>query len=335
MSEPATSDTGLRGRTKGPRWLLWAVRALLTVGVTWLIIDAVGVTLDGSVSLGQAVPDPSAWLLAASLVALLAGMAVSAWAWGAMAGELGGEAPRLLDSMRIVFSANLGRYLPGRIWQVAGLAIFARRQGVPPAVSVTSAVLGQVFALAAVAALAAPALMGLGGGGRTAGFAALGTATVLALVLTIPGVLRTGVRVAFRLAREPQDKVPAFGPLFAIRWMAVYLMSWIVYGAAFIMLVRGLGIQAGAVALASSFSAAYLMGYVAVFAPAGIGVREGFLVAFLDPHVGPAALGVALIARVWITVAELGSAAPFALWEVARTGREGAPARLPEPPGLG
>lgn len=329
MSE-ATSDTGLRSRRKGPRWLLWALRAVLTVGVTWLIIDAVGVTLGGSASLGQAVPDPSAWLLAGSVVVLLSGMGASAWAWGAMARELGGDAPRLLDSMRIVFSANLGRYLPGRIWQVAGLAILARRQGVPPAVSVTAAVLGQVFALAAVAALAAPALVGLGGGWGTAGVAALGTAVVLALVLTIPGVLRTGVHLAFRLAREPTDRVPPFGPLFALRWMAVYLISWIVYGAAFIMLVRGLGIQAGGVALASSFSAAYLMGYVAVFAPAGIGVREGFLVAFLDSHIGPAALGVALIARVWITLAELGSAAPFALWEVARTGREGAPARPPE-----
>jgi hypothetical protein len=244
-----------------------------------------------------------------------------------MAGELGGKAPRLLDSLRIVFSANLGRYLPGRIWQVAGLAVFAKRQGVPPAVAVTSAVLGQAFALAAVAVLATPALVGLGGGGRTAGLAALGTAIVLAIVLTIPGVLRTAVRLAFRLAREPSDKVPAFGPLFAPRWMAVYLISWTVYGAAFIMFVRGLGISAGAVALASSFSAAYLMGYVAIFAPAGIGVREGFLVAFLDAHVGAAALGVALIARVWITLAELASAAPFALWEVARTGREGAAGR--------
>jgi hypothetical protein len=292
------------------------------VAVTWLIIDRVGVTFDGGAAFERAAPDPSPWLLAASMVTLLLGMAVSAWAWGAMAGKLGGETPRLLDAMRIVFSANLGRYLPGRIWQVAGLAILAGRQGLTPAVAVTSAVLGQAFALAAVAALAAPALVGLGGGGRTAGAAALGTAIVLALVLTIPGVLRATVRVAFRLAREPTEGVPAFGPLFAIRWMAVYLVSWMIYGAAFIMLVRGLGVQAGPLALASSFSASYLMGYLAIFAPAGIGVREGFMVAFLDPHVGSSALGVAVIARAWITLAELGAAAPFAMWEVARTGRE-------------
>ena len=306
---------------RGPRWWVWGLRALLTVGVTWLIIDRVGVTLDGSEILDRAAPDPSASLLLASVVALLVGMAVSAWAWGAMAGELGGDAPRLLDSMRIVFSANLGRYLPGRIWQVAGLAILARRQGLPPAVSVTSAVLGQAYALAAVTALAVPALVGLGGSGRTAGVAAIGAVVALGLVLTIPGVLRAGVKIAFRLAREPVEKMPPFGPWFALRWMAVYLISWIIYGAAFVMLVRGLGIQAGGVALASAFSASYLMGYLAVFAPAGIGVREGFMVAFLDPQVGAAALGISLIARVWITLAELASAAPFAMWEVARTGR--------------
>jgi hypothetical protein len=316
------SDTKKAGR----RWFVWALRGVLTIAVTWLVIDRVGVTLEGTEILDRAAPDPSALLLVASVLALLVGMTISAWAWGAMAGELGGDPPRLLDSMRIVFSANLGRYLPGRIWQVAGLAILAKRQGLPPAVSVTSAVLGQAYALAAVTALAVPAFIGLGGSGRTAGVAAISTVIALGLVLTIPGVLRAGVKIAFRLAREPAEKMPPFGPFFALRWMAVYLVSWLVFGAAFIMLVRGLGIQAGGVALASSFSAAYLMGYVAVFAPAGIGVREGFLVAFLDAHVGAAALGISLIARIWITVAELASAAPFALWEVARTGSGERPA---------
>ncbi len=39
----------------------------------------------------------------------------------------------------------------------------------------------------------------------------------------------------------------------------------------------------------AAYPAAYVLGYVAIFAPAGIGIREGFLIAFLDPILGAGA----------------------------------------------
>jgi uncharacterized membrane protein YbhN (UPF0104 family) len=59
-----------------------------------------------------------------------------------------------------------------------------------------------------------------------------------------------------------------------------------------------------------------------IFAPAGVGVREGFLVAFLTPFfgAGPSAV-LALVARVWTTLVELLPAAAFWFWRMVR-GRE-------------
>ena len=98
-----------------------------------------------------------------------------------------------------------------------------------------------------------------------------------------------------------------------------YLLNWIAYGFAFVLFVRGLGFSVGWLELMSSFAAAYLLGYIAIFAPAGLGVREGFLVAFLEPELAGAAVGVAVLTRVWMTVVELLPAGGFAIWEVART----------------
>lgn len=62
-----------------------------------------------------------------------------------------------------------------------------------------------------------------------------------------------------------------------------------------------------------AFAAAYVVGYLAVFAPAGAGIREGFLVLLLQPSMSAeAALVVALAARVWTTTVELVPAAFFA-----------------------
>ncbi len=49
-----------------------------------------------------------------------------------------------------------------------------------------------------------------------------------------------------------------------------------------------------------------------LFAPAGIGVREGALIALLTPHLGAPAAGVlAIVARLWTTGVELVPAGAF------------------------
>jgi hypothetical protein len=73
------------------------------------------------------------------------------------------------------------------------------------------------------------------------------------------------------------------------------------------------------VPVASAFAAAYVLGYAMIFAPAGLGPREGFLIAFLTPHVGAASAGViAVVARLWTTVVELLPAGAFWLAHLAR-----------------
>ena len=63
---------------------------------------------------------------------------------------------------------------------------------------------------------------------------------------------------------------------------------------------------------ASAFAAAYVVGYVILFAPAGLGVREGVLVFMLSPHLGAGTAGaVAAIARLWTTLVEIVPAAAF------------------------
>ncbi len=109
-----------------------------------------------------------------------------------------------------------------------------------------------------------------------------------------------------------------------MRWLAAYVLNWMLYAASFWMLVRSFGLDAPLAPVAGAFAAAYVLGYVVVFAPAGLGVREGFLVALLTPYLGIGPSGaMAVVARIWTTILEVVPAAAFwARHMILRTGEK-------------
>jgi hypothetical protein len=86
------------------------------------------------------------------------------------------------------------------------------------------------------------------------------------------------------------------------------------------VLCISLGLDASPVPIASAFAASYVLGYLMIFAPAGLGPREGFLIALLTPYFGVGPSGVvAVIARLWTTAVELVPAGLFWAGWVSRT----------------
>jgi glycosyltransferase 2 family protein len=304
-------------RSRGRHLAGWAVRIVLTVGVTWLIVRQVGLSLDEALTREALAPVARPLPILGSIVLLFAGFVASTRAWGRMVGELGGPVPGWRAGLRIVLTANLGRYIPGKVWQVTGLALLSRREGIPASLATVAAVLGQAFHLAGAGVIGLGVLAAARGleRGHLVGIGLLGA---LVLLASIPSVLGVGLRLAGRLARIPADEIPHPDALFGLRWIAIHAVIWTGYGIAFYLLAAGLGFEAPVLWLVPAFAAAYLAGYLAIFAPAGIGVREGVLIALLQPHLGAGAVGLAVMARIWMTAVELAPAGAMALWEIFR-----------------
>jgi hypothetical protein len=93
-------------------------------------------------------------------------------------------------------------------------------------------------------------------------------------------------------------------------------LAWAGYGAALWLLARGILPSVGlrpALAVAV-FTASYLAGFLALFAPGGIGVREGLFILMLQGPLGiGAATALAVASRLLLTLTELGAAVPFLL----------------------
>jgi hypothetical protein len=246
--------------------------------------------------------------LACVLAALLAAMQV----WRHLLAALGSPLPAG-PAARIMFIGQLGKYLPGSIWPVLAQMELGNAHKVPRHRSASATVLTMLLVLLTGLITALAALPFVAG---STGYVWALLAAPLLLVLLLPRVLNAVLNRALRLARRPPLEVPLTGRAVggALAWAFV---SWACYGAQVWLLITRLGAPPGKGALLAlgGFAFAWTAGFLVVIAPAGAGVRDALLVLTLGlviPH--GAALAIALVSRVLLTVADLvtaGVAAAF------------------------
>lgn len=253
------------------------------------------------------------WLVASILVTLLM-YALLIVAWRGLLRGWGGRL-ELLQAARIWLVSSLGKYLPGKVWAIAGMAVMAREAGVAPWVATGAAVLNQALAVAAGAAVVGVTGTSLlqarypwiDGGLRVL----LGVSLAGLVVLLWPGAIDR-VLAAARVKVEGSP-TPGRGPLAFAAISNV--VAWCGYGAALWLTARGVLAQAPTLAQCiGAFAASYVAGLLAVVAPAGLGVRESVFILMLQGALGaPAAAALAIASRIMLTITEVGAAVPFLL----------------------
>jgi hypothetical protein len=216
-----------------------------------------------------------------------------------------------LSALRTWSLSNLARFIPGTIWQFAGLAALAVDEGVSPLAATAAVLLQQLVLLATglvVAAVMAPAWIQPVAGEAppvvTASVAVVALGLFTAVIpRAMPAVGRTLSRFAKREFVWPRPSPSAFAG-----YTAALVLPWLIYATAFWLFSRAfLGPYAPSLGVAGgAFVASYVAGIVAVFAPAGIAVREAALVAMLAPIVDTrVALVLAIGSRLWMVALEI------------------------------
>ena len=218
------------------------------------------------------------------------------------------------DAARIWFVSNLGKYVPGGIWQIGAMGVMAQEKGVPPTAAVGSSLVVNLVNLLAGCIVTVIA------GGRALGGAGFVPLSILAAVvaLSTPWILPWAARMVRQLSGRdiPEPRIPVTAVFGALIGCSV---AWVLYGVAFRMLAISLfGSASGTTAsYIAVFTLAYVIGYAVLFAPAGLGVRETSLTKFLflaQLEVGASAALLVIASRLWLTVLE---AAPGLLYLVA------------------
>ena len=221
---------------------------------------------------------------------------------------------RAVAAARIWCLSSLGKYIPGKVWSIAGMAVMAQHEGVSGAAATGSAIIMQLVSIATgtilTFALIGTKLLDEQMPGASLAALALAVLALLdVLALTSPSQTR---RIGFVVGRP--DAVQPVEPSALAAALFTNFLAWAGYGLALQLLLLGTidGVRLDWGIATGAFAASYLIGYLALIVPGGIGVREGILVLLLQGTIGlgPAA-ALAVTSRIALTVNELGAAVPF------------------------
>ncbi len=220
-----------------------------------------------------------------------------------------GHALPLSAIARILAVSNLGRYIPGKVATVGGVLYLASEEGVPPRVSGTALFVNLIIPLLTAAFVFAGCLIFL-----DIQFIVdvqlwivAGVVLATSLALLQPPVFNRLVPFLFRQIRKGE-----FDCQLSYRFIygnaCLTLLSWAMQGVAFFLLSSAF--FETPLTLLPYFiggnAVAFVIGLVSVFAPAGLGVKEGVLYLVLVQAMPYAQVAIlVLVWRLYTTVVEL------------------------------
>ncbi|MEO0009163.1 MAG: lysylphosphatidylglycerol synthase transmembrane domain-containing protein [candidate division WOR-3 bacterium] len=248
-------------------------------------------------------------LILSYLILLLFHFPLGAWGWQLLLAGLDARLP-FGRALAILTVTQLGKYAPGKVWFTLGRMSFARREGVPEARSLASVVIETGFLLLAAVFLFAFAILLLP---RTVVPRTIYYSFLLApltLLVTYPPILNRILKPLLRLFRQPLFELRISYPRLLLI-LGVYVLDWFVQGLGCFVLFNSfyplpfsrLPILLGGYAIS------WILGFVILIAPAGLGIREG-IYTYILKLVMPETVAIisALITRIWMSTAELAMA---------------------------
>jgi uncharacterized membrane protein YbhN (UPF0104 family) len=263
------------------------------------------------------------WPIVASSAILVGVYALLIQTWRVLLAEAG-QSLTFMRAARIWSISNLWRYVPGKLWSIGAMSEMARRDNVAPAAAAGSSMLSVVLNIAT--GLAVVLFLGwrwldlINPNARAVALVLIVVA--LAGLIALPFTLRRLGAFAGQVSgRDVQ--IPAPPPRAIVIATVGNAAAWVGYGVAFMWFVRGvIGGASGATwQYVAVYTASYVVGYLFLFLPGGIGPREAVMAALLTAlhlNTSKQAWLIAGASRVWLTILEIMPGLLFLAFDLKR-----------------
>lgn len=215
-------------------------------------------------------------------------------------------------SLRVWLLSQAGRYVPGKVWFALGRIYLNEREGVPKRVTTVATAVELALVLASAVVVFAVSWAATGSeAGRSYAWLILLAPVVVAAVhpRVIAAVLKRFRRGETRLDLRYLD---------VLKLLGAYCLCWGLYGVGFYLASTSVRLTGSGALAGSPLGLSHLpemigvnalswaIGFVSIITPAGLGVREGVAFSLLSKTLArPYPSLIPLVARVWVTIAEL------------------------------
>ena len=229
------------------------------------------------------------------------------WIWRKLLYYMGYEIS-FGDAWDIFYIGNLGRYIPGKVWTIAGMAYMAEKVGIPATIAGTSVVFANAYSLVSSFVFFILFLILRGTYSTSGGFLwLLPVFFIMAVVFIFPYNLERVLNVVLKRFGKNHVKI-GITTLTALKIVALYFVSGVLFGFAFWIFITafiGWGLINPLFA-ASAYIIAYWIGFLAFFVPGGLGVREGTLgLLFMGYIPAGVLIIIAGLSRLAVTIIEI------------------------------
>lgn len=219
----------------------------------------------------------------------------------------------LIDSFFQLCLVNLGKYLPGKIWgMLARGSYLKQRHAIDVSKIIQATYIEQVYLMGS-GVVVASLVLAIINANRWMWFAALLILAMMTAAIFYQKYLEKLIRLAYRLRGAAEDyrsnefSLPGRKQLYML---VMYMLDWVLlsmvfYGLYIALFQAELSLTMAAVMTLACVTG-MIAGFIAIFAPGGVGVREavsGSILAAYMP-IGDAVL-VVLLFRIWLATLDV------------------------------
>ena len=202
--------------------------------------------------------------------------------------------------------AGFGRYIPGKIWAFGGRIVILKNDlNINEFITTNALIVDTIFMLLASLLTGLPFLISFNTQIKPWYIILL---IALSLILVNPKSFKIYFKIykkIFKKATLKEEINIKWGKLFIV--FLPYFISWIIYAIAFGFFVISFGMEKSKLFLYSTiYPISWFVGFISIFSPAGIGVREGTMILLLTKLLPKKiAISLSVLSRVWTLIGEL------------------------------
>ena len=256
--------------------LLWNILQLMVVLVLFYYV--VSPLVKNAKAFRETFLSLNFWFLAGGVIFLSLVIFCYPFVWRYILKGFGVEIQPSMAVISWIYS-NIGKYMPGKIWQFVGRV--ALTKDVIPEITLTTVFLEVIISSSSAVTVFFARFFLKGGLPQLWAVYALILFAVL-LLLQHPVVLRFFLRIFAKIRKKNYDlskvRIPLKRNLLVFLW---YFTLWIATGVSFWIMIQGSNIKISLFDSVTTYPISWILGYLALVAPAGFGVRESVLMTLL------------------------------------------------------
>lgn len=214
---------------------------------------------------------------------------------------------RLPDAITAYLYSILGKYIPGKVFMLAARIPPYKEKGVPIRKVTVAFLLENVCTLLGAGFLFLVSLFFFPNDLLKDYMFAVVLFVILFFICINPKIINFFLRIVGRLMKKDDMEIP-FSYLQMIKVVLLFICNWIIVGTGFYMLTCSIyplpvsqWLYVGGI-----YGLSAIIGIISLFAPSGIGVREGILILGLNLIMpNEYSVIISIVSRLWATIAEL------------------------------